>query len=93
MYILNTRVKALDEIDEIDTLLHRSKFKNSAKFLKIFSHFFSFISKLLHIFFKFCQKFTDFDEIFPEQAPSPAALAAGRKLDHKTYELISNQRK
>ena len=30
--ILNTRLKALDEIYKIYTLLHRSAFKNSAKF-------------------------------------------------------------
>ena len=37
---------ALDEIYKISTLLHRSAFKNSAKFRQTFSHFHSFIFKV-----------------------------------------------
>ena len=44
--IVNTRLKALDEIYKIYTLLNRSAFKISAKFRQTFSHFHSFISKM-----------------------------------------------
>ena len=51
---VNSRWKALDEIYKIYKLLHRSAFKNSAKFRQTFSHFFSFILKsslIVRIFF------------------------------------------
>ena len=42
MLQVNTRLKALDEIYKIYTLLDRSVFKISAKFRQTFSHFHSF---------------------------------------------------
>ena len=43
--VLNTRLKGLDEIYKIYTLLHRSAFKISAKFRQTFSHFHCLIFK------------------------------------------------
>ena len=62
----NTRLKALDEIYKIYKLLHRSAFKNSAKFRQTFSHFSSFIFKISLIFRNFVQNLTNFDEKIPE---------------------------
>ena len=47
---VNTRLKALDEICKIYTLLHPSAFKISAKFRQTFSQFNSFILKSSLIF-------------------------------------------
>ena len=60
---VNTRLKALDEIYKIYTLLHRSAFKISAKFRQTFSRFHSFIFKMSLMFPKSwhlsCLKFTN----------------------------------
>ena len=63
---VNSRWKALDEIYKINKLLHRSAFKNSAKFRQTFSHFYSFTFKISAIFHKFCSKLANFDEFSPE---------------------------
>ena len=63
---VNSRWKALDEIYKIYKLLHRSAFKNSAKFRQACSHFCSFIFKSSLIFRNFCSTFTNFDEHLPE---------------------------
>ena len=60
------RWKALDEIYKIYKLLHRSAFKNSARFRQTFSHCWSFIFKISLILRSFCANFTNFDERFPE---------------------------
>ena len=60
--IVNARLKALDEIYNIYTLLHRSACNNSAKFLQAFSHFCSIILKILFIFRNSGPKFTNFDD-------------------------------
>ena len=63
---VNSRWKALDEIYKIYKLLHRSAFKNSAKFRQTFSHFYSFVFEISLIFRNFCPNLTNFDENFPE---------------------------
>ena len=63
---VNSRWKALDEIYKIYKLLHRSAFKNSAKFRQTFSHFYSFVFEISLIFRNFCPNLTNFDEKFPE---------------------------
>ena len=63
---LNSRWKALDEIYKIYKLLHRSAFKNSAKFRQTFSHFYSFVFEISLIFRNFCANLTNFHENFPE---------------------------
>ena len=63
---VNTRWKAIDEIYKIYKLLHRSAFKNSAKFRQTFSHFYSFIFEISLIFRNFCPYLTNFEEKFPE---------------------------
>ena len=57
-YIVNTRLKALDEIYTIYTLLHRFEFKNSAKFRLKFWHFCKFVFKNSLIFNCFCNCWT-----------------------------------
>ena len=47
-------------------LLHRSAFKNSAKFRQTFSHFYSLVFEISLIFRNFCPNLTNFDEFFPE---------------------------
>ena len=63
---VNSRWKALDEIYKIYKLLRRSAFKNSAKFLQTFSHFYSSIFKNSLLFAIFVQitNFTNVDENF-----------------------------
>ena len=79
---VNTRWKALGEIYlrpcvvkmnqrkngiyKIYKLLHRSAFKNSAKFRQTFSHFYNFIFEISLIFRKICPYLTNLDEKFPE---------------------------
>ena len=63
---VNSRWKALDEIYKIDKLLHRSAFKNSAKFRQTFSHFYNFMFENSLIFRNFCPYLTKFEEKFPE---------------------------
>ena len=47
-------------------LLHRSAFKNSAKFRQTCSHFYGFIFEISLIFRNVCPNLTNFDENFPE---------------------------
>ena len=67
---VNTRWKALDEIYKIYKLfliyklLHRSAFKNSAKFRQTFSHFYNFVFEISLIFRNFCPNLTNVDEFF-----------------------------
>ena len=63
---VNSHWKALDEIYKIYKLLHRSAFKNSAKFPQTFSHFYNFIFESSLIFRNFCPNLINFDEKFPE---------------------------
>ena len=59
---VNTRLKALDEIYKIYTLLHRSAFKNwiiQSNFVELFSQF----HNLFEIHWLFSEKFTNVDEI------------------------------
>ena len=65
-YVISCLRVALDEIYKIYKLLHRSAFKNSAKFRQTFSHFSSFIFKISLIFRNFVQNLTNFDEKIPE---------------------------
>ena len=50
-----------NEIMKMYTLLHRSAFKNSAKFRQTFSHFRKFTLKILFIFCNYVPKFTNVD--------------------------------
>ena len=56
--------KLFDQIYKIYTLLHRSEFKNSDNFRQFFSHFWTFMFKMLLTVCKCCPKLTYLDEFF-----------------------------
>ena len=64
----STRLKALDEIYNIYTRLHRSEFRNSAEVRQTFSHVLQFnFRNLIFTYFNMrCPKFTNVHEKNPE---------------------------